>query len=424
MKKISYLLAFVLLISLTAVSCSSDNNHDLPDEPDESAYKYVLMTLSERVVGSKAGFVSAYDEMPSGTVDNVDGNSLQGHNMGGFIPYKNHLYKKYSTDDNSNGIEKIQVGADGKVSIAGFLQTGQGVPGSGNFAIADDNLGFYWDVDKPLEIQKFDPTTLSRTGAIDLTDVVNERGADEAAITFRSIGRKFLVVKEGKLYADLNYANSEGGQQGFWDDFYDDVYIAVIDIATETHEKTIRVENTGSIAYVNENRMYSFDTNGDLYFITQGRSALGGKAKISRIKANASDIDASWELKYSDFNASDEGKFTGVFVKDGIMLVAANTEPLTGGPNGNINSQDIWKLYRVDLNTQQLEAVEGIPAARNQGAAELAVDIDDHIYLRVGTNSGDTNGYFLYDEATNSAQQVFSVDVGGLVSGLYKVKVD
>lgn len=424
MKKINIVVLMAFITALFAVSCSSDDDHGPigPDKPDPT-HKYVLMTLSERVVGSKAGFVSAYDEMPSGTVDNIGENSLQGQNMGGFIPYKNHLYKKYTTDDNSNGIEKIQIAADGKVTVAGVLLTGQGKPGSGNFAIVDDHLGFYWDLDEPLTLQKFDPESLSRTGSIDLSEVVNERGADEEAITFRSIGRKFLMVKEGKLYADLNYATTEGGQQGFWDDFYDDVYIAVIDIASETHEKTIKVENTGSIAYVNENRMFSFDSNGDFYFITQGRSAVGGKSKISRIKAHSTDIDATWELKYSDLNSSDEGKFTGVFVKDGVMIVGANTEPLTGGPNGNINTEDIWRLFRVNVDSKEFTAVEGLPAGRNQGAAELAVEIDGNIYLRVGTNSGDVNGYFLYDEANNSTTQVFTVDVGGLVSGFYKVKV-
>lgn len=428
MKKISKIVGLCLLIMgvFFATSCSSDDDviKGPGNENPDATYKYVLMTLSERVVGSKAGFVSAYDEMPSGLIDNIGGNSLQGNNMGGFIPFKNALYKKYSTEDNANGIEKIEVQPDGKVYTAGFLQTGQGMPGSGNFVIDSQDLGFYWDMDEPLKIQKFDPESLSRTGSMDMAEAVNERGVDEDEITFRSIGRKFLAIKDGKLFADLNYATSVGGQQGFWDDFYPDVYIAVIDIATEKWEKTIKVENTGSIAYVNENRMYNFDSNGDLYFITQGRSALGGQAKINRIKANSTDIDSSWALEYTDFNPSDEGKFTGVFLHDGMMIVGANTEPLTGGPNGNINTQDIWRLYKVDIDTKEFTEIEGIPAARNQGAAELAVELDGKVYLRVGTNTGDVNGYFLYDQSANKATEAFGVDVGGLVSGLYKIEVE
>src|SRR5699024_9891233 len=164
MKKISKLfaLSFLLLGLVFATSCSSDDpgdiiggdeDQELPDDGDEG-YKYVLMTLSERVVGSKAGFVTAFDEFPTGTVDNISEKSLQGNNMGGFIPYKNALYKKYGTEDNSNGIEKMTVEPDGKVITAGFLPAGQGMPGSGNFVIAEDNLGFYWDMDEPLKLQK------------------------------------------------------------------------------------------------------------------------------------------------------------------------------------------------------------------------------------------------------------------------------
>lgn len=422
MKRINSIFGLCTLFAASSLlfSCSSDDDHG-GTTPPTSNQKYVVMTLSERVVGNKAGFVSAYDDLPTGTIDNIGEKSLQGSNMGGFIAYKNALYKIYSTEDNANGIEKIEVQPDGKVYTAGFLQTGQGKPGSGNFVIVDDHSGFYWDMDEPYKLQKFNPETLARTGSIDMTAAINERGENESAIKFRSIGRKFLAVKEGKLYADLNYASTEGGQQGFWDDFYPDVYIAVIDIATGAHEKTIKVENTGSIGYVNENRMYNFDSNGDLYFITQGRSAIGGQSKISRIRANSTDIDATWSLNYSDLNSSDEGKFTGVFLDEGMLIVCANTEPLTGGPNGNINTEDVWKLYRVDINAKQFSEIQGIPAARNQGAAELAVKIDGKIYLRVGTNSGDVNGYFEYDRASNTTSQTFGIDVGGLVSGFHKV---
>lgn len=422
MKRLSKILAILLAGTLIMVSCRSDNEDIKPDTPS-TKYKYLLMTLSERVVGSKAGFVTAFDELPSGTVDNIDSNSLQGSNMGGFIAFGNHIYKKYATADNSNGIEKNGVDASGKVIVEGFLQTGQGKPGSGNFVILDESHGFYWDVDEPLKIQKFNPGTMARTGSLDMAAAVNERGKDEAGITFRSIGRKFLAVKNGKLFADLNYASTTGGQQGFWDDFYPDVYIVVIDIATGKYEKTIKVNDTGSISYVNENRMYNFDSNGDLYFITQGRSALGGKSKISRIKANSTDIDSTWELKFSDFNSDDKGKFTGIFLHDGLMIVNLNLEPLTGGPNGNINSKDVWAKYTVDINTKQFNRIKNVPVGRNEGAAESAVLIDDKIYVRAGTTAGDINGYFLYDKGTNSATQIFNVNVGGLVSGLYRIEL-
>lgn len=422
MKSIRYIFFLLFLSAGMMWSCDKDSP-DPDDGGEEPASMYVLMTLSDRVSGSKAGFVSAFDEMPSGTIENIVSTSLQGQGMGGFRTYENSIFKIFSTDDYSKSIERLAVASDGKVTVDKILLPGQSKFGSGNFVIADDQTGFYWDADEPLSIQKFDPVSLSRTGSIDLAEAVNERGQDEEEILFRSIGQKFLAVKNGKLFANITYANSSGGQQGFFDDFYEDVYIAVIDIATETYEKTTVIKNTGSIAYINENTMYDFDTNGDLYIVCQGRSAVGGKSKIARIRAAETEIDDSWELPFTDFRAEDNGKFVGVFAKDGKLIMVLNTEPLTSGPDGNINSADIWKFYSVDIAAKTFTPIEGIPTGTNPGAAQAATEIDGKIYLR-GSTSGEDNGYFLYNPSDYSALRVFNVDVGGAVSGLYKVELE
>lgn len=422
MKSIHKIIFLMCMAVFLLVACDKDEVD--PDEnSDPSQYKYVLMTLSDRVSGSKAGFVSAFDEMPSGTIENIVSTSLQGQGMGGFRTFENSIYKIFSTEDYSKSIERLAVAADGKVMVDKMLLPGQSKFGSGNFVIADENTGFYWDSDEPLAIQKFDPISLSRTGSIDLTEAVNERGQEEEGILFRSVGQKFLAVKGGKLFANITYANSSGGQQGFFDDFYDDVYIAVIDIATGVYEKTTVIPNTGSIAYINENQMYDFDSNGDLYIVCQGRSAIGEKSKIARIKAGATDVDESWELKFSDFRSEDDGKFVGIFARNSKLIMVLNTEPLTSGPSGNINSDDIWKFYSVDIASKSLTSIDGIPVGTNPGAAQAAMEIDGKIYLR-GSTTGEVNGYFLYDPSNHSASQVFNVDVGGAVSGLYRIEIE
>ena len=264
---------------------------------------------------------------------------------------------------------------------------------------------------------------MANTGSIDLTEAVNERGSDDAAIKFRSAGQKFLAIKNGKLFANLTYTANEANQIGFFDDYYPDVYIAVIDLATETHEKTISIKNTGSIAYINENHMYDFDTNDDLYIVCQGRSAIGGQSKIARIKANETEIDATWELDFaSDFTSDYNGKFVGVFAKDGKLILTVNTEPLTGGPTGNINSANIWKFYSLDIASKDFTEITGVPVGTNPGAAMAAVEIDGKILLRGSTVDG-ANGYYVYDAANHSAELAFSVDVGGAVSGFHKIEV-
>ena len=126
-------------------------------------------------------------------------------------------------------------------------------------------------------------------------------------------------------------------------------------------------------------------------------------------------------MNFSDFRSADDGKFVNVFAKQGRLIVTLNTEPLTGGPTGNINAEDIWKFYSVDVNNPtQYNEIKGIPVGTNPGAAMLASEVDGKVYLR-GSSHASGNGYYTYDFDTNSAELAFTVDVGGAVSGFYKV---
>lgn len=418
-------LSLILVAGMLVSSCKKD-----PEARPESTDKYVLITLADRVSGNKAGFISAFDRYPTGTISNATDGSLEGQGMGGWRVYGNSIFKMFRTADYATGIEKIEVAKDGTVTAGKFIASKNPTEaakyfGTGNMVIRDAEHGFYWDAAEPTHIQLFNPTTMTNTGSLDFTEAVNERGLGVEEISFRSIGQKLLAIKGGKLFANITYAKNTENQIGFFDDYYPDVYIAVIDLATGSHEKTIKIEDTGSIAYINENHMYDFDTNGDLYLVTQGRSALGGKSKIVRIKADATDIDPTWELNFSDFRSADNGKFANVFANDGRLIFTLNTETLTGGGSGNINTADIWKFYSLDVDdaSKTFRAIEGIPTGTNPGAALAVVEVDGNILLR-GSNQAGENGYYAYDAATNRATRSFGVHVGGAVSGFHKIEIE
>jgi len=413
------------VLTLWMSACSKNDSPTPPKE--ETSSRYVLITLADRISGNKGGFISSFATYPSGTISNANANSLEGQGMGGWRVHNNMIFKMFSTSDYTSGIEKVMVGKDGAVTAGKFISSK--VPtqaakyfGTGNLVIHNDNAGYYWDAAEPLKVQQFNPTTMGNTGSIDLSEAVNARGKDEAAIKFRAAGQKFLAIKNGKLYVNLTYAKNDVSQVGFFDDYYPDVYLAVVDIASGKYEKTIRIKATGSIAYINENQMYDFDSNGDLYIVTQGTSATGGKSKIARIKASESDIDQTWELKFSDFRAADDGKFTNIFAKDGRLIFTLNTVKLTGGPTGNINGDDIWKFYSLDVKdtSKKFNAISGVPTGTNPGAAMVAVEVDGKLLLRGATKAGE-NGYYEYNWANNTATNSFSVNVGGAVSGFVKV---
>lgn len=425
MKNKHLLTVLSLLTCLAVISCKKDNN----DGSNDSEDKYVIITLSDRVTGNKAGYISAFNTFPSGTVSNVGPGSLEGEGMGGWRVYGDMIFKMFSTASNSQGIEKIKVSRDGTVSVDKIISP-QDVTeaskynGNGNLVIENATSGYYWDASEPYKIQQFNPTTMINTGSMDFEEKVKERVTPDVA--FAAIGQKFLAIKGGKLFANLTYAKvkPQASQVGFFDDLYTDVYIAVIDLVSGDWESVTSIENTGSIAYINENHMYDFDDNGDLYIVTQGTDmrGLGGKSKIARIKANETSVDKTWELNFSDFRAEDNGKFVNVFAKNGRLIVTLNTITLTGGENGNINSQDIWEFYSIDVNSPSVfNKIEGIPVGTNPGAAMLASEVDGNVYLRGATLTAG-NGYYEYDYNTNSASLAFSIDIGGAVSGFHKLK--
>ncbi|ERJ59115.1 hypothetical protein [Sphingobacterium paucimobilis] len=72
---------FVLgLLSTTLFfgACKSDKTSD-PDPEEQSQSKYVVMTVSDRNQPNGGGYISAFDQYPSGTISNVTGEkTLQG----------------------------------------------------------------------------------------------------------------------------------------------------------------------------------------------------------------------------------------------------------------------------------------------------------------------------------------------------------
>ncbi len=415
-RKLKSVFVYLLAIALFT-SCGKDSPSPAPEEPNGQD-KYVLITMSDNNL-QKPGFVTAFNALPSGNVINNGSNSLQGLGFGGWRPQGNQLFKMFSTQTNALGIEELEVDINGKIKASKFIATDNNTNGSGNFVLVDANSGYYWDGAAPLKIQTFNPKTMARTGDLDLTAAVEERGKNIPEILYRSIGQKFLAVKNGKLFANITYAKTNAAQKGFFDDYFPDVYIAVIDIASGKYEKTIRIEDTGSIAYINDNNMYDFDTNGDLYVVTQGRSATGGKSKIVRIKATETDVDKTWSLNMDEIQNG--GKFVSVFAKDGKIITVIPNQPLTGGKDGNINFENVWDFYQIDITSKQRTKISGIPSVTNPGAAFCAIELDGKILLRVNTKEGSQNGY--YELKGTSASSVFNVTAGGSVSGLYKVTV-
>ena len=411
--KSSFLL--ILATSGLVLSCKNDN----PSPINEGQFKYVLMT-GDHTTNIPPGAMTFYDEYPTGTVSATpDGlRTLNGRGMGGWRIYNDWIFKMFRSDDGSRTLERMKVTSTSITSDT-YIQVDQTIPaGSGNFVIQSETKGFYFDSAEPFKLQIFNPTTMQRTGETpSYEDAIHK---SDAGITNTSIGRHFLAIKDGKLYANVNYSNGDQNTNiGVFRDFFNTIFIAIINLETYALEDIISYEGTANIAYFVDNPMYDFDDNGDLYFLTQGQSAIGPDSKILRIKAGQHDIDRSWQIDMDEIN-DDNGKFTTLFVKDGKIITTIPNQNLIPGPS--INTSEIWEFHVFDVTEPTApKKITNLPLSRNTGAALGTIEVDGKILIRI--NNSTFNGYYELSSDWRSATPSFQVN-GNAVTGFAKIKID
>ncbi|MGG5577361.1 hypothetical protein ACPDHL_08475 [Myroides sp. C15-4] len=417
-------LAFILPFIFTG--CSSDDSTTPidPEGPEETSAMYFVMTLSEGKGPIKNGFLKGYPTLPSGTIDNATGNTTASGGMGGYRQYGDRVYRMF---DDNNGRSLGQFVFDDK----GFYTTKSiavepKIAGSGNFVLSNDHLtGYYFEGANPTEIQLFDPISMVKKGKLgDYATQIHqlENEYQLTGVNFRAIGQHLLAVNGDKLYADVTFGKNQEAQGGMFDGVSKDVHLAVIDLKSGQWLAHTTVKNTGNIAFVDENPLYYFDENKDLYFITQGvkTGGLGDQSKIARIKNGSNEVDASWELDFNTlFNQVASGKFSTIFVEKGKIITLVNEIALTDPQT--INLTPIWKYVSIDIKTKSVTPIqiEGVTLVETPAAALGVSKIDNKRFIRVVSEA--QLGFYELSSDFSTAKPAIAIGKGGKPQGLFKV---
>ncbi|MFT4168097.1 MAG: hypothetical protein QM653_03135 [Dysgonomonas sp.] len=400
---------FIVLAGFTLVSCSDDNNDETPTT--ESKDYYVLLT-GDLTTSPYVGYGSTYTEFPSGNIDNIKTGSVS-MRTNGMRSYGEWVFKRTSLgkEGGEDEIIRYAIDATGNLVESGRITSGN----NSNYYIYNETTAFYIDLNRDLmKIQKFNPSTMQRTGEIDLSSLRN------ADYPYQDVGTNLMVAKDGKLYVDVFYntANEKGNfikntPLGFAE-------LAVIDLTSEKYEKSIRNNNISYIGYPgNENQMWSIGDDGALYMCSHGFGATGAtnKSAIVRIKKNATDFDNNWIIYADDYM---QGTSMGVVcVKDGKLYTQMGSQALSF--RGNLT--DVVYDYYV-FDTENLSAgrtkVLGMPQSTYTfQCAQGIIVINDKIYFRV-VNNNDENGYYVLG-SNNTASRAFNVTSGGVIWGIAKL---
>ncbi|PKK36688.1 hypothetical protein BWI96_09920 [Siphonobacter sp. SORGH_AS_0500] len=220
-----------LTIALLA-GCSKDSADNPTPTPTANA-KYVLMTDVTKF--QSPGYLTAFTSIPTGTVNPITSKALQVKSAFGFRAFGKWFFNR-SNAAGDVGLQKYTVANDGSIVDGGFIA------GSTQYVIATETSGYYLDETRgTLKIQKFNPTTMQRTGEIDLSSL------QKSGVEYQVIGKHTLATKEGKLYAGITYGTKKA--LGYGDDIYNYIEFAVIDMATDKLDKTIKYEGLKGVGW-------------------------------------------------------------------------------------------------------------------------------------------------------------------------------
>lgn len=399
-------LFITLLTVLLSYSCSDDDN----DEPKENGSKnsnYILLTGD---MGQNQAYATAYANMPSGDVNNIKTGSLV-FDCNGLQSFGNWVFKRASPNKKQATLFRYSVNEAGNLVEDNELSGSQA---SSRF-IYNDTLGFYTAADLGLlKIQKFNPSTIQRTGEIDLSHLKSSE------FGYQAVGTSLMVAKEGKLYVNY-YTNKENQEENYRKNTPPGfIQLVVIDIKTQKYEKTIRRDGINFIGYpAHENQMWCIGDDGALYLCSHGFGPTGitNNSAIVRIKKGETDFDQNWIIEANKYTQGTT--FGAVCVKNNKLYTLMSTTPMKFE---TILTDDTYNFYTFDKEdlSKAPTLLKDIPSTTYPFVCgQVITEIDNKIYFRVVNNKGN-NGYYVLDN-DNTFKQAFNVNSGGVIWGLCKL---
>lgn len=393
--------SLLLALTLSFFGCSSDDDTD-DTTPTPATAKYAIMTSIDRSFG--AGYFSTTDGLPSGTVPSTNAKSLQISDAFGFRSFGKWIFNRTNAAGDE-GLQKFSVNADGSLKDEGFIA------GSSQFLVVSENSGYYLDETRgTLKIQKFNPTTMLRTGEIDLSAVKKD------GIDYQVVGKHTIAAKEGKLFLSVTYGTNVA--KGYGDDVFNTVFFAVVDIATEKYEKTITYDGMKGIGWGSSgNKMWSVGDDGALYLYNTGLATAFSTTSIIRIKKGETDFDKTWKFSTDDLQKGNS--LAIALVKGGKLYFEMVSTPLKADFT-NLIANPIFDFYTYDMTTKQVTKLSGMPQHEYVYANEQSItEIDGKVYLWVKNQAQNIDGYYLVDG--DKATQVFNIQHQGAIQGFVKL---
>lgn len=404
MKNLNFKHLCIVAIALFALS-ACDKSDDPTTEETSAGFALWLVTDSEDF----SGMLVTSEEMFSGEVDPTEENySLLGMARNCGSTFNGDIYNPFNLSGDA-GVQKLSY-VDNVLTENGFISGGDSRT---MYEVVSETKGYYSDKTRSeTALQTFNPTTMARTGEIDIADAMAPYMTDEVAST--RLG-SFMIESEGYLYTQVFFLDETA-----YGHVYDSTFVAVFDVATDEFVNLAIYPDYIWAGYERKNMGYvTTAPNGDVYISSiTGNSADGPHSRCMRFKAGETDFD-EWILDYNDI-IGEEGSFSmgGPTIHDGKMYLRLKESGMKVDYS-NMTDIDVY-AYVVDMETLEATKIEGIPASISSVLYSVTkpIVVDDLIYFVVSTP--DYQGFYSYNPSTGATAEAFSL-TGGIPYQLLEI---
>lgn len=395
---------------------------------------YVLVSEVRSSAG-RSNFLGYFEDRPDGDIDLTQSANFQ--RLQFRTAYQGFLYGVPSNGE--FGLAKYAIDAStkelinlGEIPLLDFVSS---------VVIIDESLGFFAQ-GSTQELNVFNPMTMDLVGSVDLSNAQTFAGNDN--------GYQTMVYNEqtGKLY--LSLITNDPNTPQFYD--ADATYVEVVDVNTQTWEKTIVHPEATYTQFRGEVNPLVTDDQGNTYLIAQGSYGFDGqlgpnaressRPKILKINSNSEfDIDYA----FNPINALGLGleeKAAQLFVS---MVGIGNNRAYgigSTGPDspeiqeltnrvidGTITAAELDQLtflilfdeslqvFEIDLTNRTTSVVDGLPFTAGFANPYMYL-YDGQVYTQMTANGATFNGYYRIDPNSTSGAPAFNLTAGGFAAEL------
>jgi len=376
----------IVALAFALAACSSDSDNSpapAPNNPDPGSETRTPDLVMMTRIDETTGFMVAVNSLEDTEISNLNGAEL--HPFSGLIAHEGTVYTTGLTIDDT--VTKWAYNGSTFIKDGEFM-TGENARAN-DIIFVNDTKAYVTTYNSP-ELVIFNPVTMEKTGAIDLSPYA--LGGDSDTNPNASAG----VIRDGKLFLGLAQVDTletfycQGGSS-----------VLMIDVATDTVEKHLQDDRACMVGTLDTGARDIFmDELGDIYVNHLGSWGYYPDltAGVLRIKAGTEEFDPDHFFSFTDLDLGDDvpgGKVSYMYrpryVGDGIAYGNFWVKALSSNPPDYRKDKN-YVAFKVDLRNQRLEKID-VPYTT--GSSGSTVIHKDKVIFARNTDSG--AGLFYYD---------------------------